>query len=111
MSFVNIITTKKREALLADIATSFIYLYKAHNKIESATVTTANPLDEQLKAQVIDFIKHHGEQDVELTEIVDENIIGGAIIRMGDKQLDASISRTIKELKQTFNKNLYIKDF
>ena len=111
MSFVNIITTKKREALLADIATSFIYLYKAHNKIEAATVTTANPLDEQLKAQVIDFIKNYGQQDVELTEIVDENIIGGAIIRMGDKQLDASISRTIKELKQTFNKNLYIKDF
>ena len=35
----------------------------------------------------------------------------GVIIRMGDKQLDTSISRTIKELKQTFNKNLYIKDF
>ena len=41
------------------------------NKIEAAIVTTANPLDGQLKAQVIDFIKHHGQQDVELTEIVD----------------------------------------
>jgi len=30
---------------------------------------------------------------------------------MGDKQLDTSISRTIKELRQKFNKNLYIKDF
>ena len=42
---------------------------------------------------------------------VDEKIIGGAIIRMGDKQLDASVKKAIAELKQTFSKNLYIKDF
>jgi len=111
MSFINIITSKKREFLLAAIAISFIELYKKHKKIETAIVTTANPLDEQLRTEIINFIKKHGEKDVELTEIVDKNIIGGTIIRMGDKQLDASISTTINELKQTFNKNLYIKDF
>ena len=46
-----------------------------------------------------------------LTEKVDEKLIGGAVIRMGDKQLDASVLRQINNLKQTFNKNLYIKDF
>ena len=39
------------------------------------------------------------------------NPIGGAILRLGDKQLDASVARQIKDLKQSFNKNLYIKDF
>ena len=34
MAFINIITTKKRESLLALIASSFISLYKEHNKIE-----------------------------------------------------------------------------
>ena len=111
MAFVNIITTKKRESLLAFIASSFITLYKAHNNIATATVTTAAPLDEALKADVINFIKKHGEANVELTEKVDEKIIGGAIIRMGDKQLDASVSKAISELRQTFNKNLYIQDF
>ena len=111
MMFINIITTKKRENLLASIAKSFINLYKAHKKIESATVTTATPLDEELKSEVIKFIKKHGDQDVELTEVVDESIIGGAIIRMEDKQLDASVSSAIFELKQKFNKNLYIQDF
>ena len=111
MSFVNIITTKKRESLLALIASSFISLYKVHNKIETATVTTASPLDEALRAEVINFIKKHGDDNVELTEKVDEKIIGGAIIRMGDKQLDASVSKAISELRQTFNKNLYIQDF
>ena len=111
MMFINIITTKKRESLLAPIARSFISLYKAHKKIESATVTTATPLDEDLKNEVIKFIQKHGEQDVELTEVVDRAIIGGTIIRMGDKQLDASVSSAIFELKQKFNKNLYLQDF
>ena len=44
-------------------------------------------------------------------EVVNENILGGAIIRMGDKQLDASVAKSIKELKQKFNKNLYIEDY
>ena len=46
-----------------------------------------------------------------MTELVNEDIIGGVIIKMGDKQLDASVTRKIKKLKKTFNKNLYIKDF
>jgi F-type H+-transporting ATPase subunit delta len=86
-------------------------LYKENNKIESASVTTATPLDETLRAEVINFIKKHGNDNVELTEKVDENIIGGAIIRMGDKQLDASVSKTISELRQSFNSNLYLQDF
>ena len=40
-----------------------------------------------------------------------KKIIGGAIISIGDKQLDASVSTKIKNLKQTFNKNLYLQDF
>ena len=109
--FVNIITNKKRESLLEGIANSFITLYRAHKNIESATVTTAFPLNETLRKEVTDFIKTRGETEVELTEKVDEKIIGGAIIRMGDKQLDASVKKAIAELKQTFSKNLYIKDF
>ena len=42
---------------------------------------------------------------------VNENLIGGAIVRIGDRQLDASVLRQINDLKQSFNKNLYIKDF
>ena len=111
MGFINIITTKKRESLLALIASSFISLYKEHNKIETASVITATPLDEILRAEVINFIKKHGNDNVELTEKVDSTIIGGAIIRMGDKQLDASVSKAISELRQSFNSNLYLQVF
>ena len=111
MMFVSIITTKKRESFLAEIAKSFISLYKEHNNIEKATVTTAIPLTETLKNEVLAFIKSDSNNKVELTEVVDKNIIGGAIIRMGDKQLDTSVANEISELRQMFNKNLYLQDF
>ena len=106
MNFINIITSKKREVLLAEIASSFILLYKENNNIKPVTVTTAIPLTDKLKKEVIGFIKKYNAKDIELTEKVDEKIIGGAIIRMGDKQLDASISSEITELRKMFNKNL-----
>ena len=111
LAFINLITKKKRESLLLDIAERFLLLYKTDKGIESATLTTAVALDEDTRAQVLDFIKQYGVTQVDLTEHVDESLIGGAILRLGDKQLDASVARQIKDLKQSFNKNLYIKDF
>ena len=96
---------------LEGIAESFIIQYKSYKKIETATVTTSVQIDDQTRNEILSYISKHGNKNIELTEIIDKNIIGGTIIKMGDKQLDTSISRTIKELKQTFNKNLYIKDF
>ena len=110
-SFIMLITKKKREALLYEIAKQFTLVYKASLGIETATITSAHPLDEALRAQVLEFIKKQGVDKVELTEKVNENLIGGAIVRIGDRQLDASVLRQINDLKQSFNKNLFIKDF
>ena len=96
---------------LEGISESFIFQYKFYKKIETATVTTAIQIDDQTRKEILSYISRQGNTNIELTEIINKNIIGGTIITMGHKQLDTSISRTIKELKQTFNKNLYIQDF
>ena len=96
---------------LEGIAQSFISLYKTHKNIETVTLTTAHPIDESIKNEILTYVQKNGRSDVELTEVIDEDIIGGMVVKMGDKQLDASVKRNIKELRKTFNKNLYIKDF
>jgi F-type H+-transporting ATPase subunit delta len=111
LAFINIITNKKREVLLEEIAERFLTVYRSHKGIESAVVTTAVPLDEEMRSAIMSFVNKQGHSQVELTEKVDEKLIGGAIIRLGDKQMDASVLRQINDLKQTFNKNLYVKDF
>jgi len=109
--FINIITKKKREGRFKDMVESFVRLYKKHKKIETVILTTALPVDEELKKEITEAIHSFTNKNIELEEVVNENILGGAIIRMGDKQLDASVAKSIKELKQKFNKNLYIEDY
>ena len=111
LSFLVLMTNKKRESLLLDISSAFIKLYKNENNIKEVTVTTAIPLDEQMKKELYSFVKKHHQSKIELIEKVDKKIIGGTIVRMDDKQLDASISTKLKSLKQTFSKNLYIQDY
>ena len=110
-SFINIITNKKREMLLQEIAERFLLVNKENKGIESELIITANPLGNDLREAVQAFVERYAGGKVELTEKVDEKLIGGTVIRIGDKQLDTSVLRQINDLKQTFNKNLYIKDF
>ncbi len=110
-AFITLITKKKREALLHSIAKRFLLVYNEDKGIESASVTTAIPLDDVMRNSIYDFIKKQGIDQVELEEKVNPKIIGGLILNLGDKQMDASVQRNINDLKQSFNKNLYIKDF
>lgn len=110
-NFVELITKNKRESLLFDIAQQFLLVYKKTQGIQTAHLTAATPLDTESRALVMNFIHSQDMSKVELTEKVDKSLIGGVIINLGDKQIDVSIARQIKNLKQIFNKNLYIKDF
>ena len=109
--FIELITKKKRESLLHSISKNFIKLYKSHHKIITASVTTTIPLDKDLKGKVISFIKKKMDKDVELNEEINDDILGGAIIKVGDFQIDDSVKKQLKELKKSYNKNLFIKDF
>jgi len=111
LSFINLITKKKRENLLPEISKSFINLYKAKKNIKEVVVTTATPLDEDLRKDLLDYIKQATNSNIELKEKTDESLIGGAIIRMDDIQFDASVSSSLKHLKQKFSQNLYIENY
>jgi F-type H+-transporting ATPase subunit delta len=111
MLFIEIITVKKREALLHSISKNFIQLYKSHNNIISASVTTASSIEDSTRNRILSFIKAKADKEVELKENINPKIIGGSIIRLGDFQWDNSVRKDLKKLKNSYNKNLYIKDF
>ena len=48
---------------------------------------------------------------IEVEERVDPDLIGGFVLRLDDRQIDASILTQINELKSSFDKNLYIPEF
>jgi F-type H+-transporting ATPase subunit delta len=106
--FFKIITTKRREYLIGQIANSFVQQYKFHNNIITAEITSAVKLDANLKKKVLQLVKSTEQEEVEVVERIDESLIGGIIVRIGDKQVDASILRQINDLKKDFSKNPYI---
>ena len=101
-SFIEIITKKKREPLLHAISKNFLELYKEHHKIISASVTTTIPLDKDLRNKIVSFVKNSSDSKVELDEKINEDILGGAIIKIGDFQLDNSVKKQLNELKNTY---------
>lgn len=110
-TFISIILIKKRESILADIATAFIDLYKTEKNIATASVTTAVKISEQQKTKIIDLLKSQGSTSVDLKEIINPDIIGGMILKVGDKQIDESIKRKLSNLEMEFDNNSLIKGF
>ena len=111
MAFITIVTNKKRESYLEGISESFVSQYRDYKNIENVSVTTAVEMDGDIKEEILPFIDGKTDKTVELTESVDPNIMGGAIIKIGDRQIDASVLKEINKLKHKFKQNLYIKDF
>ncbi|MEM9859356.1 MAG: ATP synthase F1 subunit delta [Bacteroidota bacterium] len=112
LAIFDIITKKNREAVLPEIAVEFGHQYNAYKGIQEASVTTAVPLSKDLKAEIEKLVKKISTQsDVELKEIVDEDIIGGYILKVADRQIDDSIKSKLKALELKFSQNPYIKEF
>lgn len=101
--FFEIVSRKNREPLLYPIAQEVHRQYNALKGIESATVTTAIPLDKELRAEFQKMVKNISGKEVELSEEVDSEIIGGYVLQVADKQIDASVKSKLQTLKRTFN--------
>jgi len=99
-SFIDLITKNKREYLLVEIAEAYLYLLKKYQKIVPVSITSARKLEKETLNQILDKMKSHVEGDFEVTEEVDESLIGGFIVRMDDKQIDASVLTQLNRMKQ-----------
>jgi F-type H+-transporting ATPase subunit delta len=112
MAFLDIITKKNREPLLPSIAKEFHNAYNENKGIGKATVISAVPLDAKLRGDFESLVRKYSEKkQVELIEKVDPEMIGGFVLNVGDRQIDASIRNKLKALKVKFSQNPYIKEF
>ncbi|HRK26782.1 MAG TPA: ATP synthase F1 subunit delta [Chitinophagales bacterium] len=110
--FINLIVTKHREFYLPEIVYAFKEQYKELNKIATAVLTTAVPVNDQLLDKVREIVlKQTGKQWVELTTKVDPDILGGFVLTFDDKQFDCSIADKFRAFNQEFQENKYVRKF
>ncbi|MEO8516616.1 MAG: ATP synthase F1 subunit delta [Flavobacterium sp.] len=96
----HLLLENKRFEILESIAIEYNKLFDEANGIEVANVTTAIAMTPELEAKVLAKIKEFSNKKVTIENTVDASIIGGFIIRIGDKQYNASVANRLQVLKR-----------
>jgi len=98
--FFHLLFENKRFEILEAIAVAYSELFDEANGLEVAVVTTAIPMDAGLEAKVLAKIESLSDKKVTIKNVVDPAIIGGFVLRIGDKQYNASIANRLQVLKR-----------
>ena len=105
MGFLTVIVEKGRQKEINAICEYFINTVKEYKKIGVAYVTSAVELKEEQKAQLLGkLLGTTSYQEFEMVYLVDPSIIGGLVIRIGDRVVDSSIKTQIYELRRSLSK-------
>lgn len=104
-SLIDILDTNNRINILGHVASKYNELFDQSKGIQLGTVTTAVALTADLKKQVLAKAKELTGKNVEVENIIDESILGGFILRIGDVQYNASVANQLNNLKREFTLN------
>ncbi|HDO06716.1 MAG TPA: ATP synthase F1 subunit delta [Bacteroidetes bacterium] len=102
LRFFNLIIRKGREVYLEGICLAFEDIYEDFKNVVGAELITATKSDDKIKKLVVGKLKAITDKDIELKEIVDEDIIGGFVVRLEDYQYDASVATQLRRLRKNY---------
>lgn len=103
---ISILVDNKRVSILNEVALKFIILNEQQKGKDVAYVTTVVPMDAAMEKKVLKQVTTLTGKEVTIENTVDENIIGGFVLRVGDLQYDASIANKLNNLKREFTNSL-----
>jgi F-type H+-transporting ATPase subunit delta len=100
LNFLGLIVRNKREVNIPGICRKFLDLTRQDQNIKSAILVTAVEVPVPMMEKISSLLAKQLNSKIELTGKVNENIIGGMVLRMEDIQYDASVATQIKKIKQ-----------
>lgn len=99
-AFISLLVNKGREMNLPEIATAFIASYNELKRIKTVKLITARPVSDKvkdgIKAKVASFMP---ADTVNMETSVDESLIGGFVLEVGDQLFDASVKKSLNEVR------------
>lgn len=105
VGFLRLLVTKDRYAQVEEILNYFLYLVKAEKGIGVAYVTSAAVLSQSQKSEIEKrLLETTSYKEMEMSFDVDETLIGGLVIRIGDKVVDSTVKTKLSELKKQLMK-------
>jgi F-type H+-transporting ATPase subunit delta len=102
--FLLLLVDKRREPLLPSIVREFVKLANQARNIDEAEVTTAVPLSEDQQAALAAKLSAVTGKKMILKTAVDKKLLGGVVVKIGDKLLDGSVARQLQVLQNALLK-------
>jgi F-type H+-transporting ATPase subunit delta len=98
------VVKRGRQGILREIAAEYLRLVDQQQNRVRASVTLAKEPDEKLRRTIEDQLSRQMDKQVIAAYLVDPEILGGAIIRVGDRVLDGSVRRRMTKLRRQLMK-------
>jgi F-type H+-transporting ATPase subunit delta len=104
LNFIYLLIDKKREVYLEQIKLQYIDMANVARNILDVSVTSAIELSAKDIKGLQDRLAELTGKNIRLKTVVDPKIIGGLVIRVGDRIIDGSITKRLQMLKNNLNK-------
>lgn len=108
MDLLILMAKNRREAYLKMITLDFLKHYREYNGIIEAELTTAVEINEQNRKKIIQLLSNLLKGKVEIKNNIKTDIIGGFVLRIDDKQIDASVQTQLKKYKKELKKSVLL---
>ena len=100
LNLMSLLATKNIAHILPGITDRYQELLDAQQGIELAEAVTAIPLDDDEERRITEMLSAMSGRDVRLTTRVDAEILGGMIVRIGDRVMDGSTRSRLRAMRR-----------
>jgi F-type H+-transporting ATPase subunit delta len=100
-NFFALLARRGRLELIPAILTEFRQLVQEERGIETATVTTAVPIDDRQKTLIASRLTQRIGKAVQIETRVDPSILGGVVAQIGDDVIDGSVRGRLERLRRS----------
>lgn len=100
-NFIFLLFAKRRESYIFDIYREYVRLANQQRNIMEAEMWTATEVPPQDKETLEKKLSQFTGKNIRLKYKVDPKLLGGAVLKIGDKVLDGSIARRLEKMKES----------
>lgn len=98
VNFLYILIDKRREGHILEIIEYYKILFNKHENIIKVVAITAVPMEDAAKDKLITVLKGKLNKTIELTNEIDNKIIGGVLLKIEDKLVDGTVKGQLESM-------------
>ncbi len=100
VNLISILALKSLVHIIPDILDEYSLFLDAHGGVERAEVLSAIPLDDALEERIVELLEGIVGKTIRLASVVEPEILGGLVARVGDRVIDGSVRTKLAEMRK-----------